>query len=70
MIAHETRPDPRIIHHPRVIVTPHAAYDSVEAADNLRLMSLEAVCDVLVRGIEPAHAVDRAACAAQGLSPR
>lgn len=70
VIAHETHPDPRIIHHPRVIVTPHAAYDSVEAADNLRLMSLEAVCDVLVRGIEPAHAVDRAACAAQGLSPR
>lgn len=57
VVAHETRRNQRLINHPRVVVTPHAAYDSLEAADNLRIMTLEAVCDVLVRNITPRHAV-------------
>ena len=47
----------RLIEHPRCVVTPHAAYDSVEAADALRRMSLESVCDVLVRGTVPRYAL-------------
>lgn len=57
VLADETHPNRALIEHPRVLVTPHAAYDSLEAADNLRIMSLEAVCDVLVRGQRPRHAV-------------
>ena len=57
VLASETKPNRRLIDHPRCVVTPHCAYDSAEAADTLRRMSLEAVCDVLVRGVEPAHAV-------------
>ena len=70
VIAHETRPDRRLIDHPRVVVTPHSAYDSVEAADNLRIMSLEACVDVLVRGMAPAYAVNPQAIEAQHLAPR
>ncbi len=58
VLAHETHPDERLIRHPRVVVTPHSAYDSIEAADNLRIMSLEAVCDLLVRGTAPRYAVN------------
>ena len=57
VLANETEPNQRLIQHPRCIVTPHSAYDSIEAADNLRIMSLEAVVDVLVRGVEPRYAV-------------
>lgn len=57
VLASETEPNARLVQHPRCIVTPHAAYDSAEAADNLRRMSLESVCDVLVRGREPRYAV-------------
>ena len=57
VLCDETRPNQRLVHHPRCIVTPHTAYDSLEAADNLRLMSLESVCDVLVRGKLPASVV-------------
>lgn len=70
VIAHETDPCQQLIHHPRVVVTPHAAYDSREAADALRAMSLEAICDALVRGVVPEHAVNPAAALAQGLRPR
>ena len=48
VLASETHPNRRLIEHPRCIVTPHAAYDSAEAADNLRRMSLESVCHALV----------------------
>lgn len=58
VLAHETQRNRRLIEHPRVVVTPHAAYDSLEAADNLRIMSLEAVCDALVRGESPRYAVN------------
>lgn len=47
----------RLIEHPRCVVTPHAAYDSAEAADTLRRMSLASVVDVLVRGVAPRHEV-------------
>ena len=57
VVSHETEPNRALIEHPRCIVTPHSAYDSVEAADNLRIMSLEAVCDVLVRGVTPKYVV-------------
>ena len=57
VLANETEPNQALIHHPRVIVTPHSSYDSLEAADNLRIMSLEAVVDVLVRGVEPRYVV-------------
>lgn len=57
VLASETHPNRRLIGHPRCIVTPHSAYDSVEAADNLRRMSLESVVDVLVHGEAPRYAV-------------
>ena len=51
----------RLIHHPRAIVTPHSAYDSIEAADALRRMSLDAVCELLLDGTTPANCVNAAA---------
>ena len=57
VLAKETSPNQALIHHPRCVVTPHTSYDSAESADNLRIMSLEAVVDVLVRGVEPRYAV-------------
>ena len=58
VLSNELEPNRALIEHPRCIVTPHSAYDSVEAADNLRILSLEAVCDVLVRGERPRNAVN------------
>ena len=57
VLCDETKRNQRLIAHPRCIVTPHAAYDSAEAADNLRLMCLQAACDLLVRGEQPQHLV-------------
>lgn len=57
VLAHERTPLRALIEHERCIVTPHCAYDSVEAAGALRRMSLEAVCDVLMRGKEPVNVV-------------
>lgn len=70
VIAHETHPNRRLIEHPRVVVTPHSACSSEEAADNLRRMCLESVVDVLVRNTAPAWSVTPEAVAAQGLAPR
>ena len=57
-LAHEaTARNERLIAHPRVVVTPHSAYDSLEAADELRKMSLEAVCELLVEGRRPTNCV-------------
>ena len=57
VLASETSPNRMLTEHPRCLVTPHSAYDSVEASDNLRRMALESVCDVLVRGEAPRYAV-------------
>ena len=57
VLANETEPNRALIGHPRCLVTPHSAYDSVEASENLRRMTLESVCDVLVRGEAPRYAV-------------
>ena len=57
VLASESHPNRRLIEHPRCVVTPHAAYDSAEAADTLRRMSLASVVDVLVRGVAPRHEV-------------
>ena len=57
VLASETEPNRALIDHPRCLVTPHSAYDSVEANENLRRMSLESACDVLVRGVSPRYAV-------------
>ena len=57
VLESETEPNEALIHHPRCLVTPHSAYDSREAYENLCRMTLEAVCDVLVRGVEPRYAV-------------
>lgn len=70
VLAREKQPNRRLIEHPRCVVTPHNAYDSVESADALRRMSLEAVCDALVRNIAPAGTVNPEAARAQHLAPR
>ena len=57
VVADEKAPNRLLIDHPRCLVTPHSAYDSEEADANLRRMTLESVCDVLVRGVEPRYAV-------------
>lgn len=46
-----------LINHPRCIVTPHTAYDSIEAADTLRVMSLEACIELLIEGKTPTYVV-------------
>lgn len=57
-LAHEASGrNEKLIRHPRCIVTPHSAYDSIEAADALRQMSLEAVCELLVEGRRPTNCV-------------
>ena len=57
VLASETEPNEALIRHPRCLVTPHSAYDSREASGNLRRMTLESVCDVLVDGKAPRYAV-------------
>ena len=58
-LEHEaTNRNERLIRHPRCIVTPHSAYDSLEAADALRQMTLEAVCQLLVDGVRPTNCVN------------
>ena len=57
VLASETEPNRALIDHPRCLVTPHSAYDSAEANENLRRMTLESVCDVLVCGVAPRYAV-------------
>ncbi|MCH3967715.1 MAG: NAD(P)-dependent oxidoreductase [Atopobiaceae bacterium] len=58
-LAHEGHDrNPRLIDHPRCLVTPHSAYDSVEAADALRQMALAAVVELLVEGRLPTNAVN------------
>ena len=57
-LAHEASGrNERLVRHPRVVVTPHSAYDSLEAADVLRRMSLEAVCELLLEGKRPTNCV-------------
>ena len=57
VLADETSPNRALIDHPRCLVTPHSAYDSAEADANLRRMTLESVCDVLVDGKASRYAV-------------
>ena len=58
-LAHEAHDrNARLVGEPNCIVTPHAAYDSVEAADTLRRMALESICELLVEGRVPANAVN------------
>ena len=57
-LAHEASGrNERLVRHPRVVVTPHSAYESLEAADALREMSLEAVCELLLEGRTPTNLV-------------
>lgn len=57
-LAHEAwERNERLIHHPRCVTTPHSAYDSLEAADALRQMSLQAVCKLLLEGRRPTWCV-------------
>lgn len=56
-LTDEVSPNRALIEHERVVVTPHSSYDSLQSADNLRRMSLEAVCDVLVRGVPARYEV-------------
>ncbi|MGI6216943.1 MAG: C-terminal binding protein [Coriobacteriales bacterium] len=48
----------RLISNPRCVITPHSAYLSEEADDNLRKMSLRSVCDLLIDGRKPSNAVN------------
>lgn len=57
VLADEVNPNYALVQHERVVVTPHTSYDSRESAENLRRMSLENVCDVLVRNKSPRHEV-------------
>jgi D-3-phosphoglycerate dehydrogenase len=57
-LAHESHDrNTRLIDSPRCIVTPHSGYDSLEAAEELRRMSLEACCQLLVDGVTPTNVV-------------
>ena len=57
-LAHEARErNERLIRHPRCVVTPHSAYGSLEAADALCLMGLQAVCELLLEGRRPTWCV-------------
>lgn len=47
-----------LVRHPRVIVTPHCAYNSVESQERLIEMTLADCVDLVVRGKRPAHVVD------------
>lgn len=47
----------RLIHHPRCVVTPHAAYVSHEANEALIRMGLDAVIELLMEGHEPTNIV-------------
>ena len=51
------RRNQRLIHHPRCVVTPHAAYVSREATETLIRMGLDAVIELLVKGREPTNIV-------------
>lgn len=55
--SESTDRDPRLIGHPRVIVTPHTGYDSVEASENLVRMGVESLCEFFVDGARPRYAV-------------
>lgn len=57
-LAHEARErNERLVRHPRCVVTPHGAYDSLEATDALCLMGLQAVCELLLEGRRPTWCV-------------
>ncbi|MBQ9059026.1 MAG: C-terminal binding protein [Atopobiaceae bacterium] len=61
VLRKETNPDKRnqaLVEHPRVIVTPHSAYLSVEAEAELVSMSIDAVRELLVEGRVPTNAVN------------
>lgn len=47
-----------LINHPSCIVTPHTAYDSIEAVDALCEMSIEACIELLVEGKRPTYCVN------------
>jgi D-3-phosphoglycerate dehydrogenase len=51
----------RLVNHPRVVVTPHSAYDSTEAAEELIRMSLDACIEALVETKVPANCVNHPA---------
>ena len=58
-LAHEaTGPNPKLIAHPRCVVTPHSAYDSVESADDMFEMSVSSVCELLLEGRRPTLCVE------------
>ena len=55
--------NPRLVAHPRCLVTPHSAYGSVEADLNEHLMTVTAVKELLVDRKMPAYAVNAEAVA-------
>ena len=57
VLTDELADNSRLIHAPNCVVTPHMAYASAEADEALVRMSLDNVCDLLVRGVEPRHLV-------------
>ncbi len=57
VLADEKAPNRALIDHARTIVTPHAAYCTVEANDTLRRMTLKAMVDALVFEREPENVV-------------
>jgi D-3-phosphoglycerate dehydrogenase len=51
----------RLVNHPHVVVTPHSAYDSIEAAEELMRMSLDACIESLVEVKVPVNCVNHPA---------
>lgn len=47
----------RLLEHPRVVVTPHSAFDSMEAQQALVDMTLDACIELLLEGRTPTHVV-------------
>ena len=57
VLANEKEPNRALIEHERCIVTPHAAFNTAEANDTLRHMTLKAMVDALVFDREPENVV-------------
>ncbi len=59
VMCHEAKSrNQRLVNSERCVITPHAAYVSEEAADVLRRMTLESVCDLMVRHDSPRYCVN------------
>ena len=57
VLANEKEPNRALIEHERCIVTPHAAFNTAEANDTLRRMTLKAMVEALVFDREPENVV-------------